>query len=429
MGAERFVLLGLGQARAKWFSDVALWATSGSIPAEFSKCLSVAEVRQKLDSLRTFSALIVDSGVQGVDAELLRRASAKNVPVLVVESSARRAVNWTDEGAAAVLPAAFEPAELMAALTTTAATVRAMVTSDDLSPTSPAAGDISRGRLIAVCGPGGTGASTIAMALAQDLGRRSPSDVLLADMTRNAELAMLHDATDVSPGLPELVEANRFRKATATQARDATFWSSDRNYSILMGVRRRAAWTSMSVAAVLNSVDAITATFSDVVCDITADFEGEAESGSFDVEERNALARTCALEATTVVVVGIPGVKGAHALIRTVNDLIALGVSSDRIVTVVNRAPKSPIARHELSLAIKKLSSTSAAGIELTTVFVADRKAVEASLRDGRPLPKGISRDIVHFVDKCEVPVESEESAVTAITPGSLHVYAEASGQ
>src|SRR5205085_729703 len=68
-----------------------------------------------------------------------------------------------------------------------------------------------RGRLIAVTGPGGTGASVAAIALAQGLGSdvRYGGLVLLADLALNADQAMLHDARDVVPGVQELVEAHR----------------------------------------------------------------------------------------------------------------------------------------------------------------------------------------------------------------------------
>ena len=36
--ANRFVVLGLAQARSSWFRNVAQWSNSASIPVEFVKC-------------------------------------------------------------------------------------------------------------------------------------------------------------------------------------------------------------------------------------------------------------------------------------------------------------------------------------------------------------------------------------------------------
>ena len=61
MAGARYVLLGLAQARSGWFRDVAQWATTGAIAAEFIKCVSAEEVRARLAGGRPFSALLVDA--------------------------------------------------------------------------------------------------------------------------------------------------------------------------------------------------------------------------------------------------------------------------------------------------------------------------------------------------------------------------------
>ena len=37
MGTDRYVVLGLAQARSSWFRSMSQWTTSGTIPAEFVK--------------------------------------------------------------------------------------------------------------------------------------------------------------------------------------------------------------------------------------------------------------------------------------------------------------------------------------------------------------------------------------------------------
>ena len=45
MTGERYVGLGLATARSAWFTRVARWATVGSVPLDFVKCIDADEVR------------------------------------------------------------------------------------------------------------------------------------------------------------------------------------------------------------------------------------------------------------------------------------------------------------------------------------------------------------------------------------------------
>ena len=48
----RFVVLGLARPRTPWFGEVGRWATSGSAPLEFIRCVSREEVAANLASGR-----------------------------------------------------------------------------------------------------------------------------------------------------------------------------------------------------------------------------------------------------------------------------------------------------------------------------------------------------------------------------------------
>src|SRR5262249_37740870 len=144
-----------------------------------------------------------------LDRDLFARAIAAGCAVLVVDDR-RVERDWSSLGAARVLPADFGRDDLLHALSAHARLVqRSHARAGDVV-TRPVAGGW-RGTVVAVTGPGGTGASTVAMALAQALADdvRQAGLVLLADLRLHAELAMLHDVGDVGPGLQELVEAHR----------------------------------------------------------------------------------------------------------------------------------------------------------------------------------------------------------------------------
>ena len=107
--------------------------------------------------------------------------------------------DWGQLGVAEVLPEYFDPKALLAAL----GAHTAMISRADALPGDPMGIDgggepapSSQALVAMVCGPGGTGASTAAIALAQGLAAdpRHPGPVLLADLALHAEQAMLHAA-------------------------------------------------------------------------------------------------------------------------------------------------------------------------------------------------------------------------------------------
>src|SRR5690606_6970796 len=55
VAADRYVLLGLAGVRARWFGEVARWATTAVVPVDFVKVVSAEEARTQLRSGRPFS--------------------------------------------------------------------------------------------------------------------------------------------------------------------------------------------------------------------------------------------------------------------------------------------------------------------------------------------------------------------------------------
>jgi hypothetical protein len=421
----RYVLLGLAHARASWFRDVARWSTAGSLPVEFVKCLTPDELRAHLRSGRPFSALVVDAGSSAADRDLLALARQAGCPALIVDDG-RSGKPWSALGATEVLPASLDRDALLQALDTHCRQIRQAVEPVHVGP-APATPALWRGRLVAVTGGGGTGTSITAMALAQGFGRdaRSRGLVVLADLARRADQAVLHDAGDVLPGVQELVDAHRHGTTTAESVRAHTFHGSDRGYDLLLGLRRPTDWTAMPPRAFAAAVDSLRRAYTTVIADVDPDLEGERETGSIDVEDRNLMTRTIVTGADLVVVTGRADVHGIHRLLAVLHDLVRFGVAPDRLLPVVTGAPRSTRARAEMTRTIGLLGPTHDDRAMPSALHLGPTRRLVSLLRDGEPLPASLTHAVTAaaraVLDRASTPVSAPAvDDPEPVRPGSL---------
>ncbi len=337
--------------------------------------------------------------------------------------------DWVDLGVAGVLPPDLRREQLLDALADHCRMIGAG-TDLPLDPTDGPSGPApaTSGPLVAVTGAGGQGTSTIAMATAQGLGDAS-GDVVLADLCLDADMAMLHDARDVVPGLQELVDAHRRARPGPDEVRSLTFDVVNRGYHLLLGLRRHRDWAVLRPRTFEAALAGLRATFGTVVADIDADVEGEAQCGSVEVEERNVLARTVTSRADAVVVVGSPGVKGLHGLVRTVNALREHGVAPERMLAVVNRSSRSAKGRAELTRSFADLTGARMDGVAIVgPVHIPERRGFDEVLRDGARLPGSVSEPLAGalagLLERATTPVATSDEPVP-VAPGSLGSWTE----
>jgi hypothetical protein len=291
---DRYVALGLARARSGWFGEVGRWSTSAALPLEFLKCVTVEEVRARFRTGRPFSALLVDGSVPSLDRDLVDEARSCGCAVIVVDDG-RVQRDWRALGAAAVLTSNFGRDDLLDVLEAHAVRIGVGTTHDDSAHRLESDRDLGgwRGHLVAVTRSGGAGASTLAMALAQGLAAdvRDSGLVALADLALDADQAMLHDAGDVVPGIQELVDLHRSSTPGPSELRSLTYSVADRNYDLVLGLRRHRDWVTIRPRAFEATLDGLRRAYKTVVADVSDDVEGERQCGSMDVEERNLMAR------------------------------------------------------------------------------------------------------------------------------------------
>jgi len=428
---ERFVVLGVAPARREWFRRVARWTNEAVLPIEFLKCISASEVISRLESGQPFSAVIADASTTGLDRDFLDLANAVGCsPIIVDHGLVDR--DWAEIGARAVLNERFDAGDLLATLEDNAfrigrgdAPQRTDQSDEENSPT---------GKVVAVTGAGGIGTSTVAMAVAQGLtehvGRHR---IVLADMALRSSQAMFHDARDVVPGLLELVESHRLGAPNPADAMTNIHRLPERGYDLLLGLRHERDWISIPARALSATWTTLSSIYQTTVCDLTGDFDGVEETGSSDIEDRNRLARMAALQADLVVAVGSPGAWGVHHVVRTVMALHQVGVPAERILPVINHAPRQPRARASITSAVGDLLQSRLPNAEevASPVFVPTRRQLEATLRDGDLLPSAMTNSLGDAVSAMlersigEPAALSSGLAPVAVAPGSLGTWSD----
>jgi hypothetical protein len=141
--------------------------------------------------------------------------------------------------------------------------------------------------------------------------------------------------------------------------------------------------------------------------------------------------------ADVVVAVGTADLKGVHALIRLLWRLQAFGIAAERIVPVLNRAPRHPVARAELTRALRTLGfaddgdraehADTAGGTPVVAgpVFLPTVRRLDTLLRDGTRLPDTFARPLalaVAIAADATDPVADGGDAVP-VRPGELGAF------
>ena len=416
--SNRYAVVGLAHPRSAWFREVARWSSTGSLPVELDVCLSGEEARVRLRADRATSVLLVDGAHPAADRDLFVAAHQAGAVVMVVDDGRGRP--WEDLGVDQVLPALFERHQLAHALTERAPSVSEVVGAPLATPAPVPEGGL--GTLIVVTGAGGSGTSTTARALAQGLGPTAGA-VLLADLALHADQAMAHDVGDVVPGLQELVEACRTGEPGAEAVASLTFGAPHLPYRLLLGLRRHRDWTLLRGPSTAAALTAVRRAHDLVVADVDPDVEGEAETGSPDIADRNLLARSCAPLASLVLITARPDTQGLHRLHHHVSAAVAAGTEHRRILPVLVGAPRRPSARARLTATIAALAPPGATGTILPPLLVGWRGDVERAVRDGRTLPRALAATCAGAVTVAlqrVPPVTLTTEAPEAVAAGSL---------
>ena len=332
VSSPHYVLLGLASGEPAWLEVVARLVGRRSADDEFIRCTGPVDLATRLGTGRPFSAVLVDHRTVGLDRELVRRASAAGCPVIVV-GGADDPGRLVSLGAAAHMEEPPSVHDLDAMLAGHATPIGRI---DDLrlglrAEDGPAGWT---GRMVAVTGPGGTGASTVARLLAAALADdpRMYSSVLLIDACLEADQAHMHGITDPQVDLQAVARAHRNGDPVDSELRALTFVPAGHRHRLLPGIRQRRDWPTIGgpslEAALGNLRDHHLATIVDVdpYVDLAPTHQpvGPTTPGE--------PARIVFGMADLVLVVGRAGSDSSRSLARVRANLTDAGLPTDRLM-------------------------------------------------------------------------------------------------
>ncbi len=374
-------------------------ATNGGAPIEYVACLTADEVRAVLMAGRVVSAVLLDASSTHLDRDLVSAIRSSGVSPIGVESN-RSPRDWDSLNCDAVLNEEFDRDDLLSAVRRHARPV------DDIPSVKRAILDradrSARGDLIAVMGTGGSGSTTIAMALAQGLGA-TDSSVALLDGVRRADMAMYHHVGEILPGLPELVDAFRTGTCDPDDIRALTFTIEARGYDLMLGLRRPRDWATLRPPSTVAAIEGLTRSYSKLVAEVDPDTDSEQTTGSADINDRHLLTLHLARNADVFFVVTTPTMKGLNDLANLAMELQQMGVDSARVIAVFNRSKRSPVNRSRLNATWARLAALENLAPAPTAMHVPDGRAVESIHRDASPLPDSLcaplARAAIHVLE------------------------------
>jgi hypothetical protein len=428
MRGATFSLVAVAPPRTEWLTRLTAWANEGSLGVEVVRCISIEEMRARIGSMQRFSAALIDESSVGLDRDLLM-ASHENgsAPIVVSKGITRR--DWESLGASGTITDPFDAEALLHVLRTYAEPTSQNELGHQPEPQpigiiqAAGAPPTPLAPLVAVVGGGGTGTSTAAIALAQ--GFSSTFEVTLVDASLDGSLALMLGSTELVPALQQLVEAHRLATPQPEDLRSFLHQCPNHPFTLVPGLRRHRDWTSLSTHAVRSAITSLRQTCQLLVADVDPDLEGEAETGSFDISDRNALSRIIITSADAVLVTGRPDLVGVSRLLRIVTDLIELGVAVDRIRVVVLLSGRSVLGPGEIRRGVDQLIRERRPSLAPPpTAFVELPKGLDGLMLDARPLPGSFAASLRSIVEPVlgsgwSTPATSDP---LPIAPGSLGI-------
>ena len=256
-------------------------------------------------------------------------------------------------------------------------------------PAPPAAVEApaGRGMIVAVWGPDGApGRTSLAIALAAELGEGGVSVALADADTHAAAIAPALGLLDEAPGFAaacRLAGSGALDRAQFERIAQA-HRAGRGDLQVLTGLGRASRWPELTADRVAGVLAAARDWAEVTIVDVAASFEHDEElMTDLNAPRRNAATIEVLRSADRVVAVGAADPIGLSRFLRAHAELTEL-VEPDRVVTVINKVRSSAIGLNPAAQVRQTMARFG--GIESLTLVPWDPAAFDAALLSGRAL-------------------------------------------
>ncbi|MGB6059684.1 MAG: hypothetical protein WBF71_15625, partial [Microthrixaceae bacterium] len=222
----------------------------------------------------------------------------------------------------------------------------------------------------------------------------------------------------VIPGLPELVDAHRGDRPDPDEIRRLFFNIEDRGYALLLGRRRARDASSMGPISTSAAIEGVRRTFDTVVIDVDPELDGEDETGSIDIENHHGVTRVATGLSDLVLLVVRPGMKGMHDLTELVDTFSEFGVPRDKLLPIINFAPRGALARAALTRLVSQLTDLDGQSTS-PPIFLPPVRSLEDVHNCASRLPSNLTSHLGRAVDHL-IPAVGATTAAVKGSPSKL---------
>ncbi len=442
------LVLALVRGSHQWVRDLNHWANGSVIDQDFAVVLSIDELLSRADGTDHLIIILVDSENRAVIAKLQAVPEIRDAHIIVVDASFSSEIKLPPGTHGISYP--FTPDELGALIAgidkerefqtppRESLARRSSLAESRIDP-APASTDPPVARVIAILGVGGSGSSTIAMAVAQSLAHSSK--VVLADLCAEADLSMYHDIDRALGGLGELMAMARKATPRISQIRSYCLPAVGRNYFLLPGLRRQeesALWSQKHLEELLN---ALMSEFDYVVCDLDGSYRSSKTREALGEGSTTLATEVTLSRADAIALVMGNDLRSVHGGLRIYHRLLGDIAPHLPLALCVNRVTRKPLARSGHSdLNLAKLTQEIASGFatgesrwsdaakqapnEPTIIIVREERGLDNVHDAVRPLPPGLGAGVARWVEGLHGKVTSTprqlEPRGIRIMPGDL---------
>ncbi len=386
---SRLNLIAVASSSHTWLRELSQWVNGSLIDASLNVVLSAQDLEETLEQESGPVVILIDASNKKFDELLWERKNDRKIRVIIVGDSKTQN---QPRGYFEIIEYPFNATQFLEFATINSREITEPKTNipnsepeisknlDNLpnarfssiydmlrknSPSTKSAESQTKtpttghAKFIGIIGVPGSGSSTLAMALAQDLG--SEVAVLLVDLRADGDLAMYHDIDRSAPALGELMALAMKSGITTRHLRNFYQPVMTRNYQLIAGVKRQEEILTFRPNHMTTLFEVLKREFDFVIFDLDSSLRSPKLLDAFSDSATTIATETSLNWLDSVAITMTQDLKGIHSGLRLVHRLMLHGLSAKSMCLVKTKAqhrflPQSSLMQNNLGNLIQEIA-------------------------------------------------------------------------